>query len=120
MEKQPEEIKNSDSSSSLSNSSRNKSNNNSNVPWKVKLAKKKVERSQTTTRLDGQVSVDLRKSINHLRNPQIDGRHPSGSGWQNHLAAGFIQIENVGAVVLSAAETKIAGRIVRAQVAETF
>ncbi len=36
------------------------------------------------------------------------------------IAAGFIQIENVGAVVLSAAETKIAGRIIRAQVAETF
>jgi hypothetical protein len=62
VEKQPEEIKNSDSSSSLS-SSRNKSNNNSNVPWKVKLAKKKAERSQTTTGMDGQVSVDLRKSI---------------------------------------------------------
>jgi hypothetical protein len=29
----------------------------------VKLAKKKAERSQTTTGMDGQVSVDLRKSI---------------------------------------------------------
>ena len=35
----------------------------SNVPWKVKLAKKRAERSQTSVGLDGQVSVDLRKSI---------------------------------------------------------
>lgn len=35
------------------------------VPWKVKLAKKKAERSQTTSAvsLDGSVSIDLRKSI---------------------------------------------------------
>ena len=56
VEKQPEEVVN-------SSGNRNKSKDNSNVPWKVKLAKKKAERSQTTTGMDGQVSVDLRKSI---------------------------------------------------------
>ena len=35
----------------------------SNVPWKVKRAKKRAERPQTSVGLDEQVSVDLRKSI---------------------------------------------------------
>ena len=37
------------------------------LPWKVKLAKKRTERSQTSV-MEGALSVDLRKSIQHAAN----------------------------------------------------